>query len=118
MYLDSINPKFTSDSRHNTRCIYCKTELLIQKIDQILNVSLNDIKHRFNGHRIIMENIHGGFEKKYFRIISNLNYENTILGSCLVCGWWKILERYWVGAQWQMWNVFWFKWIVEKLRLQ
>lgn len=106
MYLDSINPKFTSDRGHNTKCIYCKTELSIQKIDQILDVSLKDIKRRFNGHRIIMENIHGSFEKNYFRIISDLNYDGTILGNCLVCGWWKILERYWMGAQWQMWDVF------------
>lgn len=106
MYLDSINPKFTSDRGYNTKCIYCKTELSIQRIDQILDVSLKDIKRRFNGHRIIMENIHGSFEKNYFRIISDLNYDGTILGNCLVCGWWKILERYWMGAQWQMWDVF------------
>ncbi|TDX09466.1 restriction endonuclease [Flavobacterium sp. S87F.05.LMB.W.Kidney.N] len=106
MYLDFINPKFTSDCGHNTKCIYCKTELSIQKIDQILDVCLSDIKRRFNGHRIIMENIHGSFDKNYFRIISDLNYDSTILGSCLVCGWWKILERYWMGAEWQMWDVF------------
>lgn len=106
MYTDYINPKFTSDSGHNNKCIYCKTELSIQKIDQILNVSLNDIKRRFNGHRIIMENIHGSFEKNYFRIISGLNYEDTIVGHCLVCGWWKILEKYWMGSKSQMWDVY------------
>lgn len=106
MYLESINPKFTSDRGHNTKCIYCKTELSIQTIDQILNVSFDDIIRRFNGHRIMMENINGNFEKNYFKIISELNYEETILGNCLVCGWWKILEKYWMGAKWQMWDVF------------
>ncbi|MBK0370236.1 restriction endonuclease [Flavobacterium agrisoli] len=106
MYEDYINPKFTADRGHNRNCIYCEAELSLQKIDQILNISFVDIERRFHGHRIVMENINGCFDENYFKILTELNYESTIFGKCLVCGWWKILERYWMGAEWQMWDVF------------
>ncbi|OOG68871.1 restriction endonuclease [Flavobacterium sp. A45] len=106
MYPDSINPKYTFDNAHNSKCVYCNEQLSIQKIDKILNVSLADIERRFYGHRIKMENIHGDFTKNYFKIISELMYESTILGICLTCGWWKISEKYWIGAEYQMWDVF------------
>lgn len=106
IYSNNINPKYTLDHTFNRKCIYCKTQLSVEHIDKILNVSLLDIERRFYGHKIMMENIHGKFSPTYFKIITELNYENTCLYNCLVCGWWKILEKYWMGADWQMWGVF------------
>lgn len=94
------------DNPFNMNCIYCNEKLVFNKIDKILDITFKDLEKRFNGHKIEMENIHGNFSEKYFKIISGLIYEETHHGYCLACGWWKIIEEYWMAAEWQIWQVF------------
>lgn len=104
IYTQSINPKYTKDNPFNRFCIYCDYNLAFQEIEPILNLSFDRFKTHFTSRKICMQSIHG-LDDSYFDLkVETFNCENTYLGQCPVCGWWKASQEYTVDSEFQFWQ--------------
>lgn len=104
-YKDGADPNITGSNPYSYKCIYCGSGLVCEPIRKITRMTMQKVKPHFIEHKKTMEEIHGAFEDWYFKIITGLNYEGTTLAKCLACGWWTIVEEYWIAAEWQIWQL-------------
>ncbi len=105
-YKDGIDPTITGSNPHDYKCMYCDLKLKCEPAKKITKMTMRKVKPHFIEHKNAMEEIHGPFENWYFKTVTGLNYEGTRLAKCLACGWWSIVEEYWIAAEWQIWQLF------------
>ncbi len=109
-YKDSIDPGDALEMRpFNTKCIYCGNALHFKYIEKFTDYGFKDLKESFDKNEIVLKELQPDAEPcdyeellkrelddEYYNSLSENNcwYENTELGRCLACGWWKIIEEY------------------------